>query len=127
MYNFLDLLPGSIVHLSCLDANVTCPKTTDFKCRGSPKCVPSSYRCDKDNDCGDEPQDCEFGTSQCQSTDELCCGSVQFYCGSGECLNRTQVCDYESDCADASDELGCLLPTSKLFFLRLAVYNNNYL
>ncbi|XP_050723887.1 basement membrane-specific heparan sulfate proteoglycan core protein-like isoform X5 [Eriocheir sinensis] len=35
------------------------------------------------------------------------CSALQATCGSGECINKTQVCDNRPDCKDASDELRC--------------------
>lgn len=32
---------------------MTCP-ATKFRCRTQPKCIPQHWRCDGDNDCGDQ-------------------------------------------------------------------------
>ena len=36
------------------------------------------------------------------------CDEVLFYkCSSGECITRSELCDYHDDCGDGSDEMGC--------------------
>ena len=43
-------------------------------------------------------------TNDANSTD---CGSYQFQCASGDCVNANYKCDGDRDCNDGSDELGC--------------------
>jgi len=71
----------------------------EFQCSNK-RCVPLMWKCDNDNDCGDnsdEPPDCKNTTCpegyiQCNST--------------GRCIPETWVCDGDKDCGsdDYSDE-----------------------
>lgn len=44
-------------------------------------------------------QNCEYPVAQSQS-----CSASQFTCNSGHCVDVTQICDYQPDCCDGSDE-----------------------
>ena len=35
------------------------------------------------------------------------CNSTQFLCKNGRCTNSSNVCNYNNDCGDNSDEFGC--------------------
>lgn len=39
--------------------------------------------------------------------DCTCQNSTFFRCKSGECILPNLRCDYDPDCSDASDEIGC--------------------
>merc|ERR1712080_753481 len=54
-----------------------CNEADEFTC-GSGECIPSFYRCDKENN--------------------------GFECGNGECIFFRYECDGEKDCSDGSDE-----------------------
>ncbi|CAG9765567.1 unnamed protein product [Ceutorhynchus assimilis] len=94
------LCPGEIAPL----ANGTCPSVGNscssehFSC-GNGLCVPKGWRCDGEDDCGDESDEARCGSSTCPSTFHVC--------GDGKCLPSYWRCDYDTDCADGSDELDC--------------------
>ncbi|KAF5282013.1 hypothetical protein FQA39_LY00537 [Lamprigera yunnana] len=85
-------------------ANKTCPKIAStcgnghFTCSNG-VCVPKGWRCDGEDDCGDESDEAQCNIDTCAPN--------FFVCGDGKCLPHYWRCDYERDCADGSDELNC--------------------
>ena len=63
----------------------------------SPGCIPLQWRCDGQAECADHSDE-----MNCPE-----CGTGQFRCRSGQCVNGTLVCDGNKDCGDATDELTC--------------------
>uniref|UniRef100_A0A4W5QI25 LDL receptor related protein 1 n=1 Tax=Hucho hucho TaxID=62062 RepID=A0A4W5QI25_9TELE len=77
----------------------TCPPN-QYSC-ASGRCIPISWTCDLDDDCGDrsdEPASCAYPT---------CFPLTQFTCNNGRCININWRCDNDNDCGDNSDEAGC--------------------
>ncbi|RWS27456.1 low-density lipoprotein receptor-like protein, partial [Leptotrombidium deliense] len=64
------------------------------------KCISKHWRCDQENDCGDNSD--EYG---CPT---VTCASNEFTCRSGKCIPIRFRCDGDVDCNDRSDEIGCL-------------------
>ncbi|KAL7834135.1 hypothetical protein AOLI_G00290950 [Acnodon oligacanthus] len=77
--------------------NHTCSEDS-FRCRNQ-LCVPQSFVCDHDDDCGD-------GSDESPECESLCNGSV-FMCANGRCVPLGSVCDRRDDCGDKSDEWNC--------------------
>jgi len=77
--------------------NRTCP-IQYFSCT-SGRCVPNDWRCDGDNDCGDNSDE--------QSCPSKQCSQREFRCLDGNCITGSWRCDGVSDCQDDSDEAGC--------------------
>ncbi|XP_050403401.1 very low-density lipoprotein receptor isoform X2 [Patella vulgata] len=72
-----------------------CP-SSQFTCKNE-RCIPSSWYCDKDDDCADgsDENECDSAT----------CADDQFRCTNGKCIPQRWQCDDEDDCHDGSDEL----------------------
>lgn len=85
----------------CKTLSGTC-KTNEFKCTNG-ACIPLHWRCDHDNDCGDnsDEQNCPYTT----------CQSDQFRCDNGRCISASWRCDHDNDCHDNSDERNCSYAT----------------
>jgi len=77
--------------------NHTC-SDQHFSC-ASGRCVPNDWRCDGDDDCGDNSDE--------QSCPSMRCSEREFRCLDGNCITGSWRCDGVSDCEDDSDEAGC--------------------
>lgn len=71
-----------------------------FMCATGDLCIPSEWRCDRDDDCPDSSD--EVGCVQ------AVCRENYFRCTSGDkCVHSRWRCDGDYDCFDRSDEAGC--------------------
>ncbi|XP_022256577.1 low-density lipoprotein receptor-like [Limulus polyphemus] len=66
-----------------------------FTCANE-RCIPMTWHCDEDDDCGDRSDEinCELRT----------CSSTEFQCDNQKCVPTRWQCDNEDDCGDKSDE-----------------------
>ncbi|XP_037293354.1 sortilin-related receptor isoform X2 [Manduca sexta] len=129
-------------------ANMTCPKSVgatcgpeQFACKSRNACIPLSWRCDGNNDCGDLSDElgclctppmvacdntrcymphwkCDGDVDCIDMSDEKDCGhhncsENQFQCGNGHCIEKRWVCDGDNDCKDGSDERNCTVQVKR--------------
>lgn len=103
------LCPGSTQAF----ANKTCPQmentcSTGFYTCGNKLCVSLLFRCDGQNDCGDNSDETGCPTSKQP------CPPHMFSCVSdGKCIPDYFLCDHDRDCSDGSDEVDCKFDACK--------------
>ncbi|MGH0132653.1 UNVERIFIED_CONTAM: hypothetical protein FKN15_051430, partial [Acipenser sinensis] len=92
--------------------NVTCSTQTcqpnQYSC-GNGRCIPQTWLCDRDDDCGDKSDEAPSCDDDCgDGSDEAgcvrSCSNIQFQCSSGRCIPDHWACDGDNDCGDFSDE-----------------------
>lgn len=77
----------------------------EFKCRNN-KCVLKTWRCDGENDCGDDSDEAQCATLPPNAN----CRYDEYECRSKQCVPKSFQCDQHTDCMDGSDEIGCRPP-----------------
>ena len=79
--------------------------------------MPSDWRCDGDDDCGDNSDE--------QSCPPRQCTQREFRCLNGQCVSGSWRCDGANDCQDKTDEAGCrkcLKNTLKAFYSGFLIF-----
>ncbi|XP_072435639.1 low-density lipoprotein receptor-related protein 2a isoform X3 [Chiloscyllium punctatum] len=107
----------------CVSSDATTCPTGYFTCLNG-RCIPERWKCDTDNDCGDQSDETErvcvhMGTKAHGAYLEAfvyveafhTCSPSAFTCGNGRCTLYRYRCDHYNDCGDNSDEVGCMFPT----------------
>ncbi|XP_078493579.1 uncharacterized protein LOC144749264 isoform X2 [Ciona intestinalis] len=69
-------------------------------------CIPNTWVCDSDNDCGDNSDEKNCTHTPCASG-EISCTFTQ------QCVKKSAKCDGKYDCLDQSDELYCHVTCNK--------------
>ncbi|XP_076080400.1 uncharacterized protein LOC143051344 [Mytilus galloprovincialis] len=100
VFHFFIPLHCSVVFQDITDETIctSCPSGY-FQCKNC-RCIPSSWRCDGDKDCGlDDTSD--------EDNRHLCGQCSGFRCECGRCIPQRWLCDGVPDCSDNSDEIQC--------------------
>lgn len=71
-----------------------------FQCKNN-RCISLTWRCDSENDCGDNSDETDCKASSCST------GMFQCRNGNTTCTRQFYVCDGDDDCGDNSDEENC--------------------
>ena len=84
-------------------ANSTCPRVANtcafnqFACN-SGICIADFWKCDGDNDCGDNSDEENCYKLKCPADNLMC---------DDKCIPKYWVCDLDRDCKDGKDEMNC--------------------
>lgn len=85
----------AVIETTTVDSN-SCPW---FLCNNT-RCVLDTWRCDLQDDCGDNSDEEGCEKSSCDATE-------QFRCSSGMCISKDWLCDWIKDCPYGDDEDNC--------------------
>uniref|UniRef100_A0A671QVX5 Low density lipoprotein receptor-related protein 1Ab n=1 Tax=Sinocyclocheilus anshuiensis TaxID=1608454 RepID=A0A671QVX5_9TELE len=101
--------PSYVPPPQCQPGEFACKNNRCIQDRWNGRCIPVSWTCDLDDDCGDrsdEPPSCDndCGDNSDEAGCSHSCSSVQFKCSSGRCIPEYWTCDGDNDCGDYSDE-----------------------
>uniref|UniRef100_A0A7M4EIV0 Low-density lipoprotein receptor-related protein 1B n=1 Tax=Crocodylus porosus TaxID=8502 RepID=A0A7M4EIV0_CROPO len=69
----------------------------EFQCKNN-NCIPDHWRCDSQNDCGDNSDEENCKPQTCMD---------QFQCSNGQCISAKWKCDGHEDCKFGDDEKKC--------------------
>ena len=99
--------------------NKECKEDSEFHCNvsssGKTFCIPLSWVCDGDNDCGgnqeldfkgndEDPDVCRKFAQNLEGAFGPPCMEDDFRCLNGRCISKHYYCDHDNDCGDGSDE-----------------------
>jgi hypothetical protein len=107
-----DEIAATCVSITTTRSTASTTRTTgctssQFRCPANGNCIPLSWLCDGDNDCGTYEDEVN---ATCVS---YCSVSLGFMCQDGtQCIAGRRRCNGVSNCNDGSDERGCGVSTT---------------
>ncbi|CAK9805473.1 Vitellogenin receptor [Anthophora plagiata] len=103
-----NILLHSNLHVSpFLFEVIRCDPPEYFSCENK-KCVSFSYRCNGENDCGDNSDEINCQGNEIPSN-IFRCATDEFQCYDHSCIPIEKFCDAKTDCPDETDEYdGCV-------------------
>ncbi|KAI3389567.1 hypothetical protein SNEBB_009857 [Seison nebaliae] len=75
--------------------------TLGYKRCTNGRCIPDSWICNRQDDCGDNSDEVDCKYISCNTTSQFACSR------SGECIEKKLKCDGIVDCRYGEDEVGC--------------------
>ncbi|CAB1347775.1 unnamed protein product [Coregonus sp. 'balchen'] len=101
-------------------ATASCDPSIQFRCVASGSCIPLAFKCDHEDDCGDNSDEEHCESHQCGPGEFTCARGVcireawrlgdrcnGFLCSNGTCLPASAHCNGVQDCPGGADEQHC--------------------
>nr|XP_034189705.1 vitellogenin receptor isoform X1 [Osmia lignaria] len=105
--NLLLFFVLNVFYLHIDSAVISCEPPDSFLCENK-RCISVYYRCNGENDCGDESDE-----KDCKNTNVIPnliqCATDEYQCKNNFCIPIEKFCDTKHDCSDGEDEYdGCV-------------------